>query len=333
VQVSIKNGKVIASVTGANGRVASMRSWSTLDVGHSVLLDPNRREREPKPAASAPTPSPDEPGCPPSVAFAEPKAKAKVGACWKPVAGAVSYVAELAEDAGFNAVVDVVETKEPAWSEERETGRWYVRLRAVDGFGLRSEASPGRSVAVLPVRLPPGSIVDLRKNAIVLPEGDKIEFGDTAGLELAMDKGDFLPLPGALRMDGASSHLIRFRFKGDTEPAGRFTLERRMLRATVQLRPRIAKWPRDPIDIAVRFEDPAGRYSPESVRPTFEVLVDMLPVKVEWSHSGATWTARLAPRAVLQPTVVRVIAKDEFGQQLGRGHVEIDVAKAGADKI
>jgi hypothetical protein len=332
VQVAVKGGKVAASVSGADGRVASRRSWSTLEAGHSVILDPNLRERRPVLGVSAPVASSDEPGCPPSVAFAE-KGTSTVGACWKPVLGAISYVTELSREPGFETILEVAESKAPSFSTEKGIGRFYARLRAVDGNGLRGEPSAPRPIAILPVRLPPSALVDLRHNAIVVPEGSRIEFVDASGLELALDQGDFLPLPGALKMDAAPSHLMRFRFKGDKEAAGSFTLERRMLKASILLKPRIAKWPQDPIDIAVRIEDPAGRWNPESVRPNLEVLVDMEPVRVDWSHTGATWTARLSPRSVLAPTVVRVIAKDEFGQQLGRGHVEVDYNKLAGGKI
>jgi hypothetical protein len=47
-------------------------------------------------------------------------------------------------------------------------------------------------------------------------------------------------------------------------------------------------------------------------------------LNVAWMHQGATWTARIAPRAISAPSVVRVVVKDSRSVEIGRGFVELE---------
>ncbi len=58
------------------------------------------------------------------------------------------------------------------------------------------------------------------------------------------------------------------------------------------------------------------------------VLLGLAEISVQWSHSGRVWAARLNPRNVA-PTVIRVIAEDEFGTTIGRNFVEVDQNRVG----
>ena len=101
-------------------------------------------------------------------------------------------------------------------------------------------------------------------------------------------------------------------------------LRRRALVANVVITPKKAFWPADPVDIAVTIEDSSGQVDPTKVEPRLQVLLGLTELPVAWSHRGAVWSAHLDPRTTGGPTVIRVIAQDEFGTPIGRNFLEID---------
>src|SRR5205823_5985040 len=121
--------------------------------------------------------------------------------------------------------------------------------------------------------------------------------GTPPGLELAMDTSGYVPAPPSVRMDGEGHHL-RLRFKDDPGNILTFALERRALRAAIDMTPKLARWPVDPIDITVRIDDPSGVVDVGTFEPKLKVLVGLTEVPVKWSHDGARWTARVEPRNV-----------------------------------
>jgi len=250
---------------------------------------------------------------------------AKVGTCWDPAAKSTSYQVELARDPAFQKLVEPAEsTGDRSWSKALAVGRYFIRVRAVDADGLSSEPSPPRKMAVVPLVLPPGSFADSAHGTLVLPEGRNVSFGDSDGLDVAIDNGGFLKAPSSLRMDGAPSHQLRIRLSDDPSAVSTVHVLRRALRADVRITPKSARWPIDPIDIAVTIEDPTGMAETDKVEPQLHVLLGLTEVPLSWTHRGAVWSARVQPRRMGGPTVLRVIANDEHGITLGRNFVEID---------
>jgi len=99
---------------------------------------------------------------------------------------------------------------------------------------------------------------------------------------------------------------------------------RRALRADVRITPATPSWPNDPIDIAVTIADPTGQADTSKVEPQIHVLLGLTEVPLSWTHRDAIWSAHVEPRRMGGPVVLRVIANDEHGTQLGRNFVEID---------
>jgi hypothetical protein len=133
----------------------------------------------------------------------------------------------------------------------------------------------------------------------------------------------FVTIRGPVVMDAEPSHLFRFRLVGDPSSESSVELQRRALRADIEIGPKSARWPVDPVDITVTVRDPAGLVDASAVTPKLRVLLGLTELPVPWNHRGPVWTARLAPRNV-GPTVVRVMAEDEFGNSLGRTFLEVD---------
>ena len=75
--------------------------------------------------------------------------------------------------------------------------------------------------------------------------------------------------------------------------------------------------------------DPSRRLDPSQEKITLETTLDIAPLPVAWTQTGTTWTARVRLPPTGSPTVVRVVAKDASGAEIGRGFVEIGATPAG----
>ena len=117
-----------------------------------------------------------------------------------------------------------------------------------------------------------------------------------------------------------------------TASATQLVLARRELRADINLTPKNPR-PGDTIEARVMVWDPSGRVDPTAERITLEAMLDLDPVAVAWQRAGgggggrATggngWTARIQTRRTDRPSVVRVVARDSAGAEIGRGFLEV----------
>jgi hypothetical protein len=74
----------------------------------------------------------------------------------------------------------------------------------------------------------------------------------------------------------------------------------------------------------VKVEDPSGYLDPARETLTFDVHVDLDKENLSWSHTGDTWTARVAPHVPPGPWVVRVGARDWTGMAVGEALLDVD---------
>jgi hypothetical protein len=336
-QVAVQDGHMAAQVTEGGARVGSSRKWISLDKGQMAIVPaqggpslPTTGIEAPEWTAVADGPAQSPTGaCNPGIALRRGDSPAILGGCWKPVARAATYVVELSRDAGFSTIASTDSASTPFWSKALPEGRYFVRVRAIDVDGLVSANSSPRRLGTIQAKLPPGSVVDPSARTFTLPQGRSLELGDPSGLEIALDGGGFLPAQRFVVVDSAPRHVVRVRFKDDPSSVGSAVLQRRALSADVNFSPKLASWPRDAIDITVTLSDASGVIDPSQVSPRMHVLLGLTEIAVEWSRSGPVWAARVAPRNVA-PTVIRVIAEDEFGTILGRNFMEVDQGRTAA---
>ncbi|HVY47200.1 MAG TPA: hypothetical protein VHB21_15035, partial [Minicystis sp.] len=145
------------------------------------------------------------------------------------------------------------------------------------------------------------------------------------GVEVGVGLPRFRPAREVeVRVPDAPAERLWLRLRGDATSATAHTLERRALRADVDILPHNARWPADPIDVVVHVIDPSHRVDAAAVEPKLRVLLDIDEMPVTWQRSGTTFTAHIAPRRLLTNTVVRVEASAEHDNVLGRGFVEIE---------
>ena len=96
----------------------------------------------------------------------------------------------------------------------------------------------------------------------------------------------------------------------------------RSLRVSIEMTPRDPP-PGSPIDVRAIAWDPTKRLDPAQEKISLEATLGLSPLLVAWTQQGATWSARLTPPPVFKPSVVRVVARDAYGAEIGRGFVEI----------
>jgi hypothetical protein len=326
VQVSALPEHTSVGVISGQARVGANRSWVTLDKGLGSTVTMQGRPSAPRALLAGPKWATAGGSCPAGLSVSEPDGRVVVGGCWDKMPEAGSYRVEVASDAGFQKLVQTPDlTTVSSWSTILGVGRYFARVRAIDGDGLWGEASGARKLAVIPCVLPPGAMANMETRTLIVPEGREISFGDPAGLELAIDKGGFMRAPKSIFMDAEPSHELRFRLKDDQASASTvYIARRRALRADVQMMPRKAEWPTNPIEITVTLVDPSGQVDTSKVDAQLKVLIDLNEVQVRWSRQGAVYRGHLDPRQMGGPTVIRVIASDEHGTQIGRNFLEID---------
>jgi hypothetical protein len=322
VQIAVKGDRMVAQVNEGTARAGSNKRWISIEKAHASTLTAQGYPTAPRDELQAPEWKIAQ-GCAPALGVVEPGSAASIGVCWEPRAGGGSYVVELARDESFSTVELSETTATTTWSKNLPEGRYFVRARTVDADSLASRTSPVRKLGVVSFALPPGASANLGARTVVLPQGRAFELRDAAGLETALDRGIFVSVRGPIVMDAEPSHQLRFRLAGDPSSENILELQRRALRADIEIGPKSARWPVDAVDITVTMRDPAGDVDAAQVAPRLHVLLGLTELPVAWAHRGPVWTARLAPRNV-GPTVVRVVAEDEFGNTLGRTFLEVD---------
>ncbi len=330
-QISQKGEHTAVATLRGNVRVGGSHSWVTLDKGQAASVRSHGRPSTPRPMLAAPKWTASEGSCPGAVSMTVPDGHAVVGACWEHSGAATRYEVELASDAEFHQTLSRDAITNDSWGGPLGVGRYFVRVRGVDADGLYGELSPPRQLAVVPCLLSPGATLDADARSLVVPQGREVSFGDAAGLEMAIDRAGFSRAPKSMVMDDGPEHTLRFRLKDDpTSISAAYVARRRALVADVRITPKKAFWPADPVDVAVTMQDASGQIDPVKVEPRLQVLLGTTQLSVQWTHRDAVWSAHIDPRPTGGPTVLRVIASDEFGTPLGRNFLEIEEKQGSA---
>jgi hypothetical protein len=256
--------------------------------------------------------------------------RGNVGVSWKPVPGAASYRVAIAHDAAMTGVMEIATTTDTSYAMvERGGGGYWAQVRAVGPEGIVGEWSPARSLRVVHYTVPDGATV-ARDGAIVLPPRLSVKLADADGLQMAYATTAgpspvplyWSPVTGSLRLpDDADVRVVHLRDPALGQETS-LTLSRRALRVDVDITPRNPQ-PSSNIDVRAVAWDPTRRLDPTQEQITLEVTRDLTALPVAWHQTGSTWTARIPPSPTMGATVIRVVARDAFGAEIGRGFVEI----------
>jgi hypothetical protein len=159
---------------------------------------------------------------------------------------------------------------------------------------------------------------------VVLPEGKSVRVGDASGLQLFADPDKRLPLPETLQVpEWDDKRRYRVHIADDPWDEVVLRVERRTLRAEIDVQPRAPRWPQEPVWITIRVHDPLGRAAAGSVSPVIKVELNGLAVPARFEESGGALRYRVAPRNGHGPWALRVEAADQHGNLLGRTTVHV----------
>lgn len=314
-------GRVGIASSTAKGRVSGKGAPVELAAGQAVTVEGGKLDAV-RDAVVAPE---WRSSCPEgrAIALADGGRAVPVGFCWAPVSGTSRYHVELSSSASFERLIGSADVEAPASgfrTHPLDAGRYFARVRAIDEMGIASETSAVRALGVVPVSLPTAGAQ--LGPTLVAPASTVVAFGRVAGLEASIGGGRWMPAPPSIRAD-VPSWSLRFRFQDDPASETAYVLEQRTLRAKVSIAPRLARWPGDTIAIAVELQDPSGHIDPTKFAPALEVTLNMKDEPVEWERHGSRYATKLSPRPIAGPAVVRVVARDPSGIELGRGVADI----------
>ncbi len=250
------------------------------------------------------------------------------GLKWARVPEAQGYrvlVTRSDQDATQELVVQ--DTTEPELSLSRafEAGRYDIRVQSIDQVGLAGPPSLAHSVQVVGLVLPEGANVD-EAGTVRLGMGQRVSFAHTASTFITYGRGgQFNNAPEqGVGLDSKHGVTVWFRAAGQPRPEASLRVAPRRIAADVEIGPKQASWPRDPLFISVKLRGASGQPAPDWIRPTARVLLGVDPINVDWKKAGNTLYATLPAEPKTQgPWVVRVEVEDQYGVVLGRGFLEV----------
>jgi hypothetical protein len=208
-------------------------------------------------------------------------------------------------------------------------GRYELLARTVDRFGVQSPSSDPVTVRVVGADLPEGA--RLNHGTILLGRAGRVKLIGADGLEASYGRASlFIPVPKDVGLARGESTLLRLREPGKKEELG-IKLEPRTLKADVEIGPKSARWPGEALQVTVKLFDHHGKPITDELKNKPQVFVNVGQIDPTWTHSGNTYSAKIAPVNGTGPWVVRVEVSDDFGDQAGRDFIELGSAKTASN--
>lgn len=318
-------GRFAVASDAGDVRVATTGAWVKIPVLTALDLRPRVRVSAPLPLPAPPAwKMDDDPSHRGPLAVVTGDAKAQLGVRWLPSTEAGGYVVEVARDSAAREVVERGEVAAAVTSfttARLPAGRYFARVRSTGLAGFAGPASADRALRVALVELPPGAVD--RGGLWAMPVRRPAKLADHDGLELALGQKGFSTAPAQFSLRSEEPTLLQLRLRGERGVAN-VQLAVRELVAAIELSPKRAVWPTDPITITVRVRE-SGRDA-IGIEPKLRVTVGLDDVGVTWHNEGALWRGQLAPRHTYGACVVRVTASDPWGNEIGRAFIEVESA-------
>jgi hypothetical protein len=238
-----------------------------------------------------------------------------------PVAGAEHYELEIVGESERRTVIVPPFLAHASWIPipSLGPGTYRVRVRAVDSYGVRSDARTTAPIRVVAFDVPQGAVVD--GSTVWLPPGGRVQLVRPVGLEMTYGSTTryFIDAPRDIGLAGGNDTVARIRVRGGDDEA-RLWLRRR---PAVDLRVETRRADREShtVEIEIVAFDSKGLVSTTSSLHK-RVRIDGRPVAVTWRQRGAHQRAvvTIPPRGA--PTQVEVRIEDAVGP-LAETSVEI----------
>ena len=309
-----------ATTANIEGEVRSLLNehWQTIPLGWTSTLSKDDPNATAKPGLPGPTLTSAQ-----RMWIASNETVAMHGFHWARVPGASGYelrVRRLAD----GKIVDQRYSRSPEVDSPLtavEPGKYAVSVRSIDVRGMEGGWSSESELRVIGVVLPPGAYST--EQAIFLSVGQQVQFTNTAGLEMTyLGAGRYFPAAQGAGLYRGQKTVIGFRMPGALDTAIA-RLEPRGVYADVQIGPRSALWPRDPISIDIQLKSQNGGEVPAFLQAVPTVTVGLDPVDVNFEQDGNTLHATVPPSTKPGPWIVRVDVADQYGGALGHEFLEI----------
>lgn len=200
-------------------------------------------------------------------------------------------------------------------------GQYELQARAVDRFGVESATSDPLTLRVIGAELPEGA--RLSQGSILLGRSGRVKLLGADGLEASYGHASvFIPAPKDVGLARGESTLLRLREPGAKTELG-IKLEPRTMKADVEIGPKTARWPGDPLEVRVKLFDHSGRPLADELKTKPQVFVNVGQIVPTWTHTGNTYVAKIPSALGVGPWVVRVEVTDDFGDLAGRDFMEL----------
>lgn len=252
---------------------------------------------------------------------------ALLAARFDPVPGATGYEAEISRDPGFLEIESRVALRASdtqVISPPLRAGRYFARVSTRGPDGLSGLAGAVRSMRVIELALPRGGA--LLDGVVVLPHHQSFTWVDIDGLEVGKGQGAFAPAARELGLDGGEAPITaRIRLAGEPTFLPLLVMPQ-SLRAEIDLGPKTATWPSDPVWISARVTSPSDPRP--AYQPVIRVTVNLVEIPVAFRREGNLFRGTLPPQPGKGPWVVRVTAHDQRGRELGFASLEV-IGKSG----
>lgn len=240
---------------------------------------------------------------------------------WEAVPGAAQYEVELSGDTPTTRIF--AHSHELPVGLSALPGTTQLRVRAIDPRGIPSAWSTPATVRVVGVALPPGA--NVRSPGIIeLGEGQQVTFEHAEGLMLSYrGQGQAVPATTPVGLYQGAQTVVSLIQRGLAKAPAVVTLVPRSVYAAVEVGPKKAIWPRDPIHMRVKLTNRPSNPRPGAPEAVPTVTLDTVPLDVDWQKDGEDLVATVLPQAKCGHCVLRVEVNDQYGMPLGRDFVEI----------
>ncbi|MCC6901880.1 MAG: hypothetical protein IT377_23115 [Polyangiaceae bacterium] len=245
------------------------------------------------------------------------------GLSWEAVPGAAGYRAELIDEGTGRVVAQAegAETTLPSSFEPQSVGRYRLRVWTRDPSGIANTHPFESALQIVAVESPPGAYRD-SSGVFRLGLDQRLSLRGAEGLEMSFGKGGWINASKSLGMSRDELRTVLLRLPGAPDHVT-LKMAPRSVRSVIEISPRNAVWPKDPIEIRVRLEDPSGRPVPAFVKASPRVRLNTQQLNVPFSRDGKWLRAVIAPKRGGGPWVLRVDVEDGARQSLGYDFVEI----------
>jgi hypothetical protein len=231
------------------------------------------------------------------------------------------YELSLANEQGTAEVARALEQSRHALAGLK-TGRYQVRVRAVDDVGLESVWSEPAPLNVVGFEAPENARVEPNGLVRLLP-GQRVRLRGGDGLEVGyLGFDQFLPAPQSLGLVQRRPITALLRHPQTLETV-QLRLEPLDVHADIEVPREPVRWPAAGLPLTIHLRDQNNEPIAATYHAKIELSVNLQPLEPKWQRRGSTLTTVLEQPSLKGPWLLRISVFDERGATLGMELAEI----------